>query len=221
MPLATGSESIPIQYPNNFYPCIKPENAMEPVNLATDNELVKLFQEGSNEAFEILVNRYKDKLFTSIKLLVKDVCLAEDLFQDTFIKIINTLRNNRYTEEGKFLTWAMRIAHNLCMDHFRRINSTRTIKTSDERDIYEVLKVTEPSPDSAMIQEQALHHARLILELLPKDQREVIVLRHFADLSFKEIAELTNCSINTALGRMRYGLMNLQKLMAEKHIGLQ
>lgn len=187
---------------------------------ATDNQLVKSFQEGSNNALEVLVNRHKDKIFTSINILVKDKYLAEDLFQDVFIKIIDTLRNNRYNEEGKFLPWAIRIAHNLCVDHFRKVKRTPPITTSDDRDIFEVINVREDGADKAIIKSQSHAGVRQILDLLPDEQREVIILRHYADLSFKEISAMTNCSINTALGRMRYGLMNMRKIMAEKQIAL-
>jgi len=193
---------------------------MKTLSLATDHQLVKLFQKGKNEAFEILVSRHKDKLFTSIKILVKDKYLAEDLFQDVFIKIIDTLRGERYNEEGKFLPWAMRIAHNLCLDHFRKVKRTPIITTSDDRDIFEAINVMEPGADSKMIKGQSHDSVRLMLDSLPHDQREVIVLRHYADLSFKEIAKMTNCSINTALGRMRYGLLNMRKMMEEQQIVL-
>ncbi|MDQ6813591.1 MAG: sigma-70 family RNA polymerase sigma factor [Bacteroidota bacterium] len=193
---------------------------MNVLTQATDNQLVQSFQEGNNYALEVLVNRHKDKLFTSINILVKDKYLAEDLFQDVFIKIIDTLRNNRYNEEGKFLPWAMRIAHNLCVDHFRKVKRTPTITTSDDRDIFEVIDVMEGGADKAMIKNQSHDRIRGILDMLPEEQREVIVLRHYADLSFKEIAAMTNCSINTALGRMRYGLLNMRKIMAEKQIAL-
>jgi RNA polymerase sigma factor (sigma-70 family) len=187
---------------------------------ATDNQLVKSFQDGNNTALEVLVNRYKDKLFTSINILVKDKYLAEDLFQEVFIKIIDTLRADRYSDEGKFLPWAMRIAHNLCVDHFRKVKRTPAITTSDDRDIFEVINVAEASPETAMMQGQTNERVRKVLDMLPEDQREVIILRHYADLSFKEIAKMTNCSINTALGRMRYGLLNMRKIMAEKQIAL-
>ena len=169
---------------------------------------------------ETLVLRHKDKLYTSIFLLVKDKYLAEDLFQDMFIKVIDTFRNNRYTEEGKFLPWAMRIAHNLCVDHFRRVKRTPTIKTSDNHDIFEVLNFSNENAEEKMMKNQSYDRIRRMLDLLPEEQREVIVLRHYADLSFKEIASLTNCSINTALGRMRYGLINMRKMMTEKQIAL-
>ena len=186
----------------------------------TDNQLVNSFQQGNNQALEILITRYKDKIFTSIKILVKDAHLAEDLFQDTFIKIIDTLRSNRYNEEGKFLPWAMRIAHNLCIDHLRKVSRTPTIKTSDDQDIFEVLNFSEDGADKTMMKGQSHSMVRRLLDMLPEDQREVIVLRHFADMSFKEIATLTNCSINTALGRMRYGLINMRKIVEEKQLAV-
>ncbi len=182
----------------------------------TDNELVDLFQQGHLEALETLVLRHKDKLYTSILFLVKDKYLAEDIFQDVFIRVIDTMRGGRYTEEGKFLPWAMRIAHNLCVDYFRKVKRTPTIRNSEEKDIFEVLNFSEESAESAMIRKQNHDRVRDLLERLPDDQREVIILRHYADMSFKEIASATNCSINTALGRMRYGLINLRKMMMQK-----
>jgi len=186
----------------------------------TDHELIQNFQDGDLNALETLVLRHKDKMFTSILFLVKDKYLAEDIFQDVLIKIIDTIRGGRYTEEGKFLPWAMRIAHNLCVDHFRKVKRTPSIKTSDDRDIFEVINFTEEGADEKMMKRQSHDRVRQMLDLLPEDQREVIILRHYADLSFKEIASLTNCSINTALGRMRYGLINLRKMMTQKNIAL-
>ena len=186
----------------------------------TDNELIQNFQDGDLNALETLVLRHKDKMYTSILFLVKDKYLAEDIFQDSLIKIIDTIRGGRYTEEGKFLPWAMRIAHNLCVDHFRKVKRTPSIKTSDDRDIFEVINFTEEGADEKMMKRQSHERVRQMLDLLPEDQREVIILRHYADLSFKEIAALTNCSINTALGRMRYGLINLRKMMVQKKIAL-
>ncbi len=193
---------------------------MKTLTQSSDNQLVRSFQEGNNQALEILVGRYKDKIFSSILFLVKDKYLAEDLFQDAFIKIIDTIRNNRYTEEGKFLPWAMRIAHNLCVDHFRRVKRGPVVKTSDNEDIFEIFNFAEEAADKKMIQAQTSDRVRQMLEGLPEEQREVIVLRHFADLSFKEISIMTNCSINTALGRMRYGLINMRKMLTEKQIAL-
>lgn len=186
----------------------------------TDHDLIQNFQDGDLYALETLVIRHKDKMYTSILFLVKDKYLAEDIFQDVLIKIIDTIRGGRYTEEGKFLPWAMRIAHNLCVDHFRKVKRTPAIKTSDDRDIFEVINFTEDGADVKMMKRQSHDRVRQMLDLLPEDQREVIILRHYADLSFKEIASLTNCSINTALGRMRYGLINLRKMMMQKKIAL-
>jgi RNA polymerase sigma factor (sigma-70 family) len=186
----------------------------------TDHELVTLFVDGNLEALETLVLRHKDKLYTSILFLVKDKFLAEDIFQDVFIRIIDTMRGGRYTEEGKFLPWAMRIAHNLCVDHFRKVKRTPTIKNGDDKDIFEVLNFSEESAEAKMIKQQSHERVRQMLDQLPEDQREVIILRHYADMSFKEIASMTNCSINTALGRMRYGLINLRKMMLQKQIAL-
>ena len=186
----------------------------------TDNQLVAAFQQGNNNALEVLISRHKDKIFTSILILTKDKYMAEDLFQDVFIKIIDTLRSNKYNEEGKFLPWALRVAHNLVVDHFRKVNRKPTIITSDKQDIFEMINVVEEGVDRTMIRTQSQERMRKVVDMLPEEQREVIVLRHFADLSFKEIAEITNCSINTALGRMRYGLMNLRKLMTEKQISI-
>src|SRR5690349_3616168 len=186
----------------------------------TDNELIQNFQDGDLNALEVLVLRHKDKMFTSILFLVKDKYLAEDIFQDSLIKIIDTIRGGRYTEEGKFLPWAMRIAHNLCVDHFRKVKRTPTIKNSEDQDIFEVLNFTEDCAETKMIKRQSYNRVRDMLDQLPEDQREVIILRHYADMSFKEIANVTNCSINTALGRMRYGLINLRKMMIQKQIAL-
>jgi RNA polymerase sigma-70 factor (ECF subfamily) len=193
---------------------------MKALRTKTDHELIHQFRDGDLHALEALILRHKDKLFTSILFLVKDKYLAEDIFQDVLIKIIDTIRGGRYTEEGKFLPWAMRIAHNLCVDHFRKVKRTPAIKTSDDRDIFEVINFTEEGADTKIMKRQSHDRVRQMLDLLPDDQREVIILRHYADLSFKEIACLTNCSINTALGRMRYGLINLRKMMTEKNIAL-
>ncbi len=193
---------------------------MKSLSSLTDQQLVHLYVEGNSDALSTLVSRYKDKIYTSIYLLVKDKYLAEDLFQDVFIRIIDTLNGGRYTDEGKFLPWALRIAHNMCVDHFRKVKRSPSIKTSDDRDIFEVLNFNEASPEQKMMQSQSHDRVRKMIDLLPEDQREVIILRHYADLSFKEIAELTKCSINTALGRMRYGLINMRKMMVEKQIAL-
>jgi RNA polymerase sigma-70 factor (ECF subfamily) len=186
----------------------------------SDHELINSFTTGNVNALETLVLRHKEKLYTSIFFLVKDKYLAEDIFQDVFIRIIDTIRSGRYTEEGKFLPWAMRIAHNLCVDHFRKVKRTPVIKNSEDQDIFEVLNFTEDCAETKMIKRQSYNRVKDMLDLLPEDQREVIILRHYGDMSFKEIAAVTNCSINTALGRMRYGPINLRKMMMQKQIAL-
>ena len=193
---------------------------MKCLNNLTDQQLIHMYMEGDADALATIIVRYKDKIFTSIYLLVKDRYLAEDIFQDVFIRVIDTLKSGKYTDEGKFLPWAMRIAHNMCVDHFRKVKRTPVIKTSDDRDIFEVLNFSEPGTDQRIMAGQSHDRVRKMVDMLPEDQREVIILRHYADLSFKEIADLTKCSINTALGRMRYGLINLRKLMTEKQIAL-
>jgi RNA polymerase sigma factor (sigma-70 family) len=152
----------------------------------TDHELINLFVDGNLEALETLVLRHKDKLYTSILFLVKDKYLAEDIFQDVFIRIIDTMRGGRYTEEGKFLPWAMRIAHNLCVDHFRKVKRTPTIKNGDDKDIFEVLNFSEDCAETKMMKRQSHDRVRAMLEQLPEDQREVIILRHYADMSFND-----------------------------------
>ena len=194
---------------------------MTSLSKLTDHDLINAFIAGNINALEALVLRHKDKLYSSILFLVKDKYLAEDIFQDVFIRIIDTMRGGRYTEEGKFLPWAMRIAHNLCVDHFRKVKRTPTIKTGDDQDIFEVLNFTEESAEDKMIKKQSHNRVTDMLNQLPEDQREVIILRHYADMSFKEIAGLTRVSINTALGRMRYALINIRKMIDEKAVVLQ
>ncbi|MBS1580037.1 MAG: sigma-70 family RNA polymerase sigma factor [Bacteroidetes bacterium] len=186
---------------------------------ALDTELIRLFQSGNQSALEVLINRYKDKIYSSIFFLVKDKQLSEDLFQDVFIKIIDFINNNRYNEEGKFIHWALRIAHNLCVDYFRKTKRTKIINTSQE-EVFEAFTSTAESADGFITKGQTNAKIHKMIEQLPEEQREVIVLRHFADMSFKEIAETTNTSVNTALGRMRYALINLRKMMTENQLAL-
>ncbi len=193
---------------------------MQALSKLADLDLIRLFCDGNQQAMEVLVLRHKDKLYTSIYFLVKDKYLAEDIFQDVFIKIIDTVRAGRYTEEGKFLPWAMRIAHNCCVDHFRKVKRTPVIRNGENQDVFELISFTEENAETAMIKQQQYDRVQQLLFNLPEDQREVIILRHYADMSFKDIAQLTNCSINTALGRMRYGLINLRKMMTQRQISL-
>jgi RNA polymerase sigma-70 factor (ECF subfamily) len=178
-----------------------------------DQQLVSLYINGNEEALSQLVTRHKSKIYTSIYLLVKDEYLAEDIFQDTFIKVIKTLRAGRYNDEGKFLPWVLRIAHNLVIDYFRKEKRSPTIINSDGFDIFDVLGIQDESMEELMIKEQTHKDLKALIHLLPCEQKEVLIMRHYGDLNFKEIAELTNVSINTALGRMRYALNNLRKML--------
>jgi RNA polymerase sigma-70 factor (ECF subfamily) len=188
------------------------------VQKMSDKELINAYLEGNDRCFETLLNRHKEKIYTSIFLFVKDHSQAEDIFQDVFIKIIRTLRRGKYNHEGKFLQWAMRIAYNMCVDHFRKSKRKPTVSPTEEFDIFEVLKVTEDNAETKMIKNQRYDKVRKLIDALPEEQREVVILRHYADLSFKEIAKLTDVSINTALGRMRYALINIRKMIDEKNI---
>ena len=185
-----------------------------------DNELIQLFQEGNTRAFDALIDRHQERIYNAILFMVKDSYLAEDLIQDIFIKIINNLKQNKYNDEGKFLPWALRIAHNFCVDHFRKVKRTPTIKTSDDQDLFEVIKHSDHPADYKMTRSQTHRNIQELVDLLPEEQREIIVLRHYANLSFKELAQMTHCSINTALGRMRYGLINLRKMMNARGMSL-
>lgn len=186
----------------------------------SDAELIHEFIHGQDQALEVLINRYKDKVYTSVFMLVKDKYLAEDIFQDAFLKMIKTIKEGRYAEQGKFLPWAIRVAHNLCMDHFRRSKQQIPVTLPDGQDISVLFGAGDMASDG--IEKRQVHESvRKLVEDLPEEQREVIVLRIYADLSFKEISELTGVSINTALGRMRYALINLRKLIEEKELVLR
>lgn len=187
----------------------------------SDKDLILKYLEGNEKCFEILLNRHKDKIYTSIYLFVKDDSLAQDIFQDVFIKIIDTLRKGRYNHEGKFSQWAMRIAYNMCVDHFRRSKRRTMVQPTETFDIFEVLENKELNKEQTMIQDQTHSRVRQLVDRLPEEQREVVILRHYADMSFKEIAALTRVSINTALGRMRYALINIRKMIEEENVILQ
>jgi RNA polymerase sigma factor (sigma-70 family) len=186
-----------------------------------DQQLISTYLDGDERAFEELLNRHKQKIYTSIYLFVKDQSLAEDIFQEVFIKIIDTLRKGKYNHEGKFSQWAMRISYNLCVDYFRRNKRRPQVQPTDEFDIFDVLKVTGDNAEQSMIRSQTHDKVRKLVDMLPPEQREVVILRHYADMSFKEIAKLTRVSINTALGRMRYALINIRKMVEEKQVQLQ
>ncbi|RYE24992.1 MAG: sigma-70 family RNA polymerase sigma factor [Sphingobacteriales bacterium] len=193
---------------------------MQLIHQLSDAELIHAFLQGDEQPLEVLINRYKDKIYTSIYMLVKDKYIAEDLFQDAFLKMIQTMRNGRYSEQGKFLPWAIRVAHNLCMDHFRKVRQNVPVTLPDGTDL-SIFLTLEESPGDAMERRQTHASVRQLIEELPEEQREVIVLRMYGDLSFKEIADITSVSINTALGRMRYGLLNLRKMIQERQMVLR
>lgn len=195
---------------------------MNNLNLLTDDELVKLYETGNNNAFEILLQRYKSKAYTYIYLIVRNRDLAEDIFQDTFIKAISTIQQGRYQASGKFLAWVNRIAHNLIIDHFRRLKSENTVSVDAvDYDILNCTKFSEKSFEDALSNEQLLVDVVQLIDALPLLQQNVIRMRFFEDLSFKQIAEKTGVSINTALGRMRYALMNIRRIAAENDVYLE
>lgn len=187
----------------------------------SDNSLVNQFVNGDQTAIEILIARHKKRVFTYILLIVKNHHLAEDIFQDTFIKVIRSLKTGKYTENGKFISWVLRISHNLIIDHFRKEKLLNTTSNDDTNiDLFNSPKYSEENIEDKLVYEQITSDVRLLIEELPDDQREVILMRHFQGLSFKEIADLTGVSINTALGRMRYALINLRKMIEKKNLSL-
>ncbi|HDZ41688.1 MAG TPA: sigma-70 family RNA polymerase sigma factor [Bacteroidetes bacterium] len=191
------------------------------ISNSTDQELVRQFINGNRSAIENLISRHKNKVFTYISIYVREQSLAEDIFQETFLKVIHSLKAGKYTDNGKFLSWVMRIAHNLIIDHFRREKQMRLLSNDDyENDILNEKRFAEDNIEDSLVKEQIKNDVRVLLQRLPEDQREVVMLRHYAGLSFREIAEQTEVSINTALGRMRYALINMRKMIEEKSLNL-
>ncbi len=187
----------------------------------TDDQLIKQFVNGKRSSIEILINRYKDKVYTYIYLMVKEEQLAEDIFQETFIKVIKSLLKGKYKENGKFVSWAIRIAHNLIIDHYRKEKQLNTLSNDDcDSDIFNSTKYSDRNIEEELIENQITEDIRALIDELPEDQKQVILLRHYGGLSFKEIADQTKVSINTALGRMRYALINLRKLIEERNLSL-
>ena len=186
-----------------------------------DATLVQEYISGSEKAIEKLINRHQLRIFNYIKSKVLDRDTAEDIFQDTFIKVIKTLKSGVYNEEGKFLPWVMRIAHNLVIDFFRKSNRIPTIENNDEYDLFKFISDTSPNIESILFQDQLVKDLQNLILELPEDQKEVLTMRLYRDMSFKEIAQNTNVSINTALGRMRYAIINLRKLADDHQIVLE
>ncbi len=190
-------------------------------NALNDNELVQQFIEGDQNSLEILIHRHKSRVYSYILLIVKNQELAEDVFQETFIKVIRSLKRGKYVENGKFVSWVLRIAHNLIIDHFRKVKLQGTVSNDSlEVDIFNSQKFSEATIEDELVNNQILSEVKELIKELPEDQQQVIYMRHYQGLSFKEIAEQTGVSINTALGRMRYALINLRKLIRQKNLVL-
>ncbi len=185
----------------------------------SDNELISKFVRGDQASLEVLINRYRKQVYSYIVLLVKKQHLAEDIFQDTFMKVIRSLHEGKYREDGKFLAWVIRIAHNLVIDHYRREKQLNVVSNQEfGHDVFNSRKLSSKTIEDDIIHDQIEEDLRNLVDYLPEDQKEVLILRHYCGLSFKEIADHTHVSINTALGRMRYALINLRKLIKEKNL---
>jgi RNA polymerase sigma-70 factor (ECF subfamily) len=187
-------------------------------NVLSDQELLKEFKSGNEKALEQIIYKYKDKVYSTIVFLVKDRTLAEDLFQEVFIKVINTLRSGKYNEEGKLSQWLMRVAYNLCIDHFRKVKRAPKTTEADGSEVIDYSVISDHNVEKEMIKKEQCAQVQNVIDQLSPEQKEVVILRHYADLSFKEIAKITNVSINTALGRMRYALANMKKYIEANNI---
>lgn len=189
----------------------------------TDQQLIDLYMNGNENAFEVLLSRHQEKVFSYIMMMVKDRSLANDIFQEAFFKVIRTLKSGKYNDQGKFLPWVMRITHNLIIDHFRKgkrlpIVSQYVGGEEDEFDIFSTISNDDPTTEEEMICSQIRSDVKKLVNLLPDEQRQVVIMRHHFDMSFKEIADITGVSINTALGRMRYALINMRKMIADNNM---
>lgn len=194
---------------------------MQKLSKLADDQLVAAYAKGNNEAFDALLNRHKDRVFSYILHIVKDRDQAEDIFQETFVKAIMTIKQGRYTDSGKFSAWISRIAHNLIIDFYRQEKAENTVSTdSDDTDMLNRRDLAEENVEDRLVSEQIQEDVRRIIDALPESQREVLMMRYYRDMSFKEIAEATNVSINTALGRMRYAILNMRRIAQENNIVL-
>lgn len=195
---------------------------MKNLNQLTDIQLVNMYEEGKNEAFEVLLTRYKSKVYAYIYMIVKQRDISEDIFQETFIKAIQTIRQGKYIDTGKFYPWLNRIAHNLIIDYFRKVKNEQTVSSeSMEYDAFNTFKYSEKSIEDVLSNEQVMCDLVRLIDFLPQLQQEVVRMRFFENLSFKEIADSTNVSINTALGRLRYALINMRRIALEKGVYLE
>jgi RNA polymerase sigma-70 factor (ECF subfamily) len=186
----------------------------------TDQELVVLYISGKDLAFEQLMARHKNRVYTKIYLMVKDREITEDIFQDCFIKVINTLRKGKYNDEGKFLPWVLRIAHNLVIDYFRKGKKMPTVRSDENYDVFSTIKHDDLHIEDQIVKDQIMGDVKKLIKELPQEQKEVVLMRIYYKMSFKEISVTLDISINTALGRMRYALINLRKIVDEKNINL-
>ena len=194
---------------------------MSKIPMMEDKDLVRLYQNGNQEAISELVNRYKQRIHSTIFFLVKKQELAEDLFQETFIKIITSLRKNHYNEQGKFLPWALRIAHNLVIDHFRKEKLMPLQHDTEEFSVFDIMASNNRNASEQMIYDEKINYVRNLLEKLPFEQREVVILRHYGELSFKEISQMLNININTALGRMHYALLKMREIAQNEKVSIR
>jgi len=193
----------------------------------SDQELIRIYLSGDESALGLLIQRHQSQIFSFLMSKLKNKTIAEDLFQDVFVKVISTMKAGKYKEEGKFLPWVMRISHNIMIDHFRKSNKMKMVRAikngvdeSDEFDVLTNIKESSKRVDKEMEFTQIRGDLKKLIRLLPEDQKEVLIMRHYYKMSFKEISEMTNVSINTALGRMRYALMNLRKMISEKELNM-
>lgn len=190
------------------------------VSQANDRELIQAYIGGNDKAFEILLNRHQNQIYTKLITLVRDRDVADDLFQETFIKVINTLKEGRYNEEGKFLPWVMRIAHNLAIDYFRKGKKMPMVRSDEYNDVFATISNDDLHIEDKLCRDQTLSDVKRLIRFLPEEQRTVVMMRHYYGMSFKEIAESCDISINTALGRMRYALINMRKMVDANNIVL-
>lgn len=194
---------------------------MNELKLLTDEQLVCLYSKGDNKAFDVLLSRYQSKIYNYIFFLVRNDTLADDLFQETFLKCISTIRQGSYQESGRFGAWLMRIAHNLVIDHFRQEKSENTLSDDDtDGDLFNRIELCEDNVETRLVNHQVLTDVRRLIQALSPEQREIVFMRYYQNLSFRDIAEATGVSINTALGRMRYALINMRRMADENHISL-
>jgi RNA polymerase sigma-70 factor (ECF subfamily) len=192
---------------------------MTDLKMLTDEELVIAYAQGNNSAFDVLLNRHQSGVYSYVYFIVRNREQAEDIFQETFVKAIMTIKQGRYTENGKFRAWINRIAHNLIIDNYRQEKNEQTISNDEcEMDLFNNSKLSEGTIEDEIVKNQILADVRKLVDFLPENQKEVLMLRYYQDLSFKEIADITGVSINTALGRMRYAILNMRKMAEEKNM---